>query len=336
MTLNFVAGATFVGVGIPGLLGKKRSVCKPSARTSRHLGVRTRAESKETLAVKEKADIGALGEIDDLFEARELLDGLFEQGDLKKWNKQKLSVRPVSIPELKMNARLDADSLGLTQKNAIDLKLASFVVIGGSSVLAVLCQAIFSGDLAYFSSYLIGGVSIAFLAVGSTAPGLLTALITTISANLRPDFKERLILHEAGHFLAGYLCGVPVKKYDVNPITTGVTIFGGKFLTEDVSQGRISRADVNALSVVALAGPVAEVIKYGQAEGGMADLNLLQNLLVRTKPPLLSKEQQDQTRWGALMAYTVLKKYSAEFEALVEAMTAKKSIADCIKAIEQA
>uniref|UniRef100_A0A7S3A9G7 Peptidase M41 domain-containing protein n=1 Tax=Rhodosorus marinus TaxID=101924 RepID=A0A7S3A9G7_9RHOD len=335
MTLNFVAGATFVGAGVPGLPGADSRVCKPSARTSRHLRVRMCAETKETLVVKEKADIGALGGIDDLFEARELLDGLSEQGDLKKWNRQKLSVRPVSIAELKMNARLDADSLGLTQKNTIDLKLASFAVIGGSSLLAVLCQAVFSGDLAYFSSYLIGGLSIAFLAIGSTAPGLLTALITTISANLRPDFKERLLLHEAGHFLAGYLCGVPVKKYDVNPITTGVTIFGGKFLTEDVAQGRVSRDDVNALSVVALAGtiisvctefslrpklaplsnlnsetsfhaagPAAEVIKYGQAEGGMADLNLLQNLLVRTKPPMLSKEQQEQTRWGALMAYT--------------------------------
>mmetsp|Transcript_2487 Transcript_2487/g.3647 ORF Transcript_2487/g.3647 Transcript_2487/m.3647 type:complete len:336 (-) Transcript_2487:284-1291(-) len=335
MTLNFVAGGTLAGSGASGL-GGKSSVCRTSAPTRTGLRVRTLAEAKETLSVKEKADIGALGGIDDLFEARELLGGLFGQGDLKKWNQQKLSVRPVSVAELKMNARLDADSLGLTQKNTIDLKLASFVVIGGSSILAVLCQAIFSGDLAYFSSYLIGGISIAFLAIGSTVPGVLTALITTISANLRPDFKERLLLHEAGHFLAGYLCGVPVKKYDVNPITTGVTIFGGRFLTEDVAQGRIGRDDVNALSVVALAGPVAEVLKYGQAEGGMADLKLLQNVIVRTKPPLLPKEQQDQTRWGALMAYTVLKKYSAEYENLVKAMKANKSVPECIKAIEQA
>ena len=44
---------------------------------------------------------------------------------------------------------------------------------GVSSVLAVLAGALLPGDWGFFTSYLVGGVSLAVLAVGSTAPGLL-------------------------------------------------------------------------------------------------------------------------------------------------------------------
>ena len=48
--------------------------------------------------------------------------------------------------------------------------------------------------------YLAGGVSLVVLAVGSTAPGLLN-FFTDKFQTLFPDFRARVLRHEAGHFL---------------------------------------------------------------------------------------------------------------------------------------
>lgn len=49
--------------------------------------------------------------------------------------------------------------------------LASVVL--STSLLATVAGNVLPGDWGFFSSYLIGGISIAVLAIGSTAPGLL-------------------------------------------------------------------------------------------------------------------------------------------------------------------
>ena len=59
---------------------------------------------------------------------------------------------------------------------------------------------------------LVGGITLGVLAVGSTAPGLLQFAIDKFSL-VFPDYYERVVRHEAGHFLAGYLMGVPVTGY---------------------------------------------------------------------------------------------------------------------------
>lgn len=58
------------------------------------------------------------------------------------------------------------------------------------------------GDWGFFSSYLTGGVVLAVLAIGSTAPGLLQGIIDKFS-QVFPDYKERVVGHEAAHLLIG-------------------------------------------------------------------------------------------------------------------------------------
>ena len=57
----------------------------------------------------------------------------------------------------------------------------------------------------FFVPYLVGGISIAVLAVGSTAPGLLQFAIDRFSL-VFPDYRERTTRHEAAHFLTGGVC----------------------------------------------------------------------------------------------------------------------------------
>lgn len=70
---------------------------------------------------------------------------------------------------------------------------------GVFSVLAVVVGQL-PGDWGFFGSYLTGGVVIAVLAVGSTAPGLLQFAIDKFS-QVFPDYKKRVVEHEAAHFL---------------------------------------------------------------------------------------------------------------------------------------
>lgn len=69
------------------------------------------------------------------------------------------------------------------------------------SVLAVILGQL-PGDWGFFSAYLTGGVVLGVLAVGSTAPGLLQGIIDKFS-QLWPDYKERVVGHEAAHLLIG-------------------------------------------------------------------------------------------------------------------------------------
>lgn len=60
------------------------------------------------------------------------------------------------------------------------------------------------------------------------------------------DYEERRVRHEAAHFLAGYLCGLPIKSYRADGGTTLVEFYdsvdgdlGGralKFTPEEVDQ----------------------------------------------------------------------------------------------------
>lgn len=81
---------------------------------------------------------------------------------------------------------------------------------GVFSVLAVILGQL-PGDWGFFGAYLTGGVVLAVLAVGSTAPGLLQGIIDKFS-QLWPDYKERVVAHEAAHLLIGECLGAAAHR----------------------------------------------------------------------------------------------------------------------------
>eukprot|EP00980_Cylindrotheca_fusiformis_P022571 scaffold9441_cov101-Cylindrotheca_fusiformis.AAC.3 len=133
-----------------------------------------------------------------------------------------------------------------------------------------------------------------------------------MDADSQDELFDRICRHEAGHFLCGYLCGLPIAGYSITTTTDGATATAGVPCVEfhpsqegPVTGGReFSEQEIAALSCVALSGSVAEVLALGNAKGGgNNDLVQLDSFFRQCATFIGAQKQQDLTRWGALTSY---------------------------------
>lgn len=208
-------------------------------------------------------------------------------------------------------------------------------VFAGTAVPATVAGYVLPGDFAFFVPYLLGGVVLVVLAVGSTAPGLLQWGIDRVNL-VNPDYKDRALKHEAGHFLLAYLLGVPVTSYSLAIGEVRTEMLAAR-IGRPVFQGRLDIAsELAPLSVVAMAGVAAEAQAYEDVMGQTADLTDLQLLLNRASEPVSQNEQLLVTRWAVKQAAQLLRRHRKEHAALIEAMREGKDVSGCMQAIEAA
>lgn len=203
-----------------------------------------------------------------------------------------------------------------------------------------------------------------YVAVQLLAPGLVDALISSmfrrkstkssiISPTASPE-EERVAFHEAGHFLAGYICGIPILEYSVATPPQGPTSRNAgtslaasipsrsaviQSLTSSASPSepslkailRESRA--GGLLIVSMAGMVAETLRFGDSRGGAEDLPLALALLQSYGVP--REERDDYLRWAVLKALVMLRIHREALEEVAAAMLRGDEVADCMALIEQ-
>ncbi|OIW18200.1 hypothetical protein TanjilG_31320 [Lupinus angustifolius] len=263
---------------------------------------------------------------------KEALNQLNEVGWAKQWSSQPyVSRRTTSTREL--------TTLGI--KNAENLAIPSvrndaaflFTVVGTTGFLGVLTGQL-PGDWGFFVPYLIGSISLVVLAVGSISPGLLQAAITSFSS-VFPDYQERIARHEAAHFLIAYLLGIPILGYSLDIGKEHVNLIDEK-IEKLIYSGQLDAKELDRLAVVSMAGLAAEGLTYDKVVGQSADLFTLQRLINRSKPQLSKDQQQNLTRWAVLFSASLLKNNKVIHEALMESMSKKASVLECIQAIEGA
>merc|ERR1711965_514527 len=85
-----------------------------------------------------------------------------------------------------------------------------------------------------------------------------------------------------------------------------------------------------------MSGLMAEADAYRKALGATEDLKLLNSILLRCSPPIPAQKQQDTTRYAALMAWSILQKHSAAYEAICDALQQGKGLSACLEAAEAA
>ncbi len=153
-------------------------------------------------------------------------------------------------------------------------------------------------------------------------------------AQLSPAHRQRVIHHEAGHFLTAQLLDVPVTGYTLSawdafrhnqPGQGGVQVETPQF------GDSITASELERYCTIWMAGGVAESLVYSNVEGGADDLKKLRNVLKN----LEVKDAVLKERLAGRQAQQLLKTHWETYEALVAAMGQHVSVADCCQLIEQ-
>lgn len=265
---------------------------------------------------------------------RQVLDAMKAGNDTSRWDSvQKLLKQDIFPGQLRQVGIKNPESIG-KPSNQNDFQFLLAVVLS-TSLLATVAGATLPGDWGFFVPYLLGGVSILTLAIGSTAPGLLQFAIDRF-ARLNPEYRERIARHEAAHFLIGYLMGVPVAGYSLGIMVAHTDFLEAKLEQKLFQKRTLTEQELLPLACVAMAGVAAEGQGFEEVMGQEADLRDLQGLLNKVEPKLNDRQQQSLTRWAVWKAASILKTNQQAFDALTDALSQNAPVADCFKAIESA
>jgi hypothetical protein len=152
--------------------------------------------------------------------------------------------------------------------------------------------------------------------------------------------RDRIIRHEAGHFLVAYFLGIPITGYTLTaweafkqgqPGNGGVAV-DTQLLSPELPVGEM-RLNLERICTVWMAGIAAETIVYGSANGGLDDRQKLQEAIVTLGRPL--SESQLKERSCTRQAETMIKEHWASYEALVVAMEERATVAQCCQIIQE-
>jgi hypothetical protein len=171
--------------------------------------------------------------------------------------------------------------------------------------------------------------------------GRIGNILTDWLAWADPEHRQRVLHHEAGHFLAAVLLEIPVEAYTLTAWEAwkqglpgqGGVLFGPNTLTPDHATGNFTPQWIDRYCQVWMAGIAAEQMIYGNAQGGGDDRRALTLLWQALDRP--AAEGVIKQRWAALQAKTLLEKHRNTFEALASAMAERASVEDCRRIIQQ-
>lgn len=160
-------------------------------------------------------------------------------------------------------------------------------------------------------------------------------------AGFSPEHRERIIHHEAGHFLVAYLLDIPVIGYTLSaweawkqkqPGQGGVS-FDDQELASQLERGTITAQMLDRYCTVWMGGIAAETLVYKNAEGGADDKSKLTGVLLSIGCSVSACEQKQ--RFFVLQAKTLLQENWSAYQALVNAMRQRASVAECITALKE-
>ncbi|MDC0834478.1 ATP-dependent Zn protease [Leptolyngbya valderiana BDU 20041] len=153
--------------------------------------------------------------------------------------------------------------------------------------------------------------------------------------NTSSDRRDRIVRHEAGHFLVAYLLDIPIADYTLNAwdaVKRGYRGYGGvqfddRHLLEQLQQGTLSARTLDRYAKVWMAGIAAEQLHNDTEIGGDGDRLQLRQIFKQLRPAITDIVQRE--RWAIFQAKTLISTHQDAYNALVEAMTEGRSVDEC-------
>ncbi len=153
--------------------------------------------------------------------------------------------------------------------------------------------------------------------------------------------RQRIINHEAGHFLTAYFLGIPITGYTLTAwemikkgqLGRGGVAFETDTLTNKPFNIQEMRLTLDRFCTVWISGVAEEKIIYGDSQGGAEDRGQLKQALTMAGLPEVGYDQKE--RWAQLQATNLLTRHQQSYEALVEAMKQRSSVEECYAVIQQ-
>jgi hypothetical protein len=213
----------------------------------------------------------------------------------------------------------------------ISLNLIAICVFGMtlSSLVAPLFQVSSTVPILIIFSILVGATIDSFF-LKSTAANLVLDAI----AGTSPAYRERILHHEAGHFLVAYLLEIPIEGYTLtawDSFRQGQSAVGGVIFAPPTAE--ISAQLLQKYCTVWMAGIAAEKLIYNRSIGGSEDRQKLRGVLFRS-----GKQQQEivrQENLATLQAKTSIENNWEAYQALVTAMSKQTAVVDCCLEIDR-
>ena len=256
--------------------------------------------------------------------------------------KMPLAAGTYNLPPALLESILEMPMKSLTPKPTNSLLIAGIGV--------ALLEGVISAALGISLNFLTFATLLAFLADRFFLNG---ALSETLFKLFQPGIQEKILKHEAGHFLAAYLLGCPVegivlsawaalqdRRFASRQVSAGTSFFDPELSRQINSNGELTRSSLDRYSIIVMAGIAAEAEQYGQADGGAGDEMALVAFLSRLnggkEGTWTSDTIRNQARWGALQAVLMMREYKPAYDALVDALERGGTLGDCIYSIEKA
>lgn len=161
----------------------------------------------------------------------------------------------------------------------------------------------------------------------------LATLILDAIARTSADYRQRILYHEAGHFLVAHLLDIPIDGYMLSAwesFRAGRSAQGGVMFAPPPAE--ISAQLLQKYCTVWMAGIAAEKLIYDRAEGGSEDRQKLRGVLFRA-----GKQQQEivnRENLATIQAKTLIQDNLEAYQALVIAMGMKTAVNDCCQEID--
>jgi hypothetical protein len=181
-------------------------------------------------------------------------------------------------------------------------------------------------------------LAIAAVIVGATVDNfffksILATLTVDAIASRRSAHRQRIIQHEAGHFLVAYLLDIAITGYTLSAwesFKQGRTAQAGVMFAPPCPN--ISAQQLQNYYTVWMAGIAAEKLSYDRSIGGGEDRQKLRGVMFLT-----GKQQQEiirQENQATLQAKALIKDHWQAYQTLVSAMGDQKSVNDCCREID--